>query len=559
MKNKFYFIFLFGLISTVFTQLESLALSKTGGESIRFDNPINKLSSQANELIAATSDLTLTIKNINTSVRSAATVKLYNADNSSLLSTLVTDISGQVVFSGLADGTYNYEVSYKSATISPLTNNTEYWGSGQATISGNSQSVVFTRNQPYISNDATFSPATIISGGQTAGSFTVKNTLPSPTDSYLSVWVDRDKVSSWDYNQITSPQTVNSGSTAVFPITFAPIISGTYYYYAFVYSKVNGIYVITDQYSWTQAFMVENQDISQIQWSGYTWNVKSGTGLGPGPNNWLANSSSVWVDGENNLHLKTQKIGTKWYCVEITSTQPFDYGEFTFQLSTNVEKFDKNVVLGLFTYENDTDEIDIEFSRWGNISNQIGGYVVQPTSAISHKNFPLNLTDNYSTHKFQWSPSEIYFQSYYGNFQNLPDQQHLITDWTYTGSQIPRAGKELLNLNLWFYKGLVPSDLKETEVIIKSFTFRKIGNLVVHQNEDNTSILRVCPNPTNGIFRIQGMPSNQKSSIEVYTTDGKLIMKRVSNSSTCEIDISNQISGTYLVVINKQRIRIVKE
>jgi hypothetical protein len=721
MKGNLLYLFISGLILTVFFQSGALSFSVQASEPAQYSHSNINLSQRNNEL-TATFEVTITVRNINMAVRSAALVKLYNSDYSLLVGTFTTNTLGQVVFSGLSNGTYNYDVSYSPLTISPLSNNTEFWGSDQAAINGSSQSVSFTRNQPYISIEPTFIPATLKPGQQTSGSFTVKNALTYSTDSYIAIWTDLNKVGLSDYNQLSSPNSISTSSTAAFPFTFTPEFSGTYYYYAFVYSKVNGSYVITDHYSWTQAFIVndflgnisinlsdhnnmkaaasnkivrydlsnilldskptdangqaswtsipagtyhfdgynttlnsvwgedlywgqsqgavtsgttnavdiiqsepyieniaingtvfgpgstvhvdvtvknpnsvaktckaeiridkdkistydfdsgfigsltiqpgqtsifgfdytiplntlpgtfyiaariqtlynaaylstdatnwdysirnENTTISQIQWSGYTWNVKSGSGLGPGPNDWLANTSGVWIDSNDNLHLKIRKIGTKWYCTEVSSLQSFGYGEYTFQLATNVEKLDKNIVLGLFTYETDSKEIDIEFSRWNNLLNQMGGYVVQPTSITNHKNFPLNLSDNYSTHKFQWSPSEIYFQSYYGNFPNLPDQQHLISDWKYTGSQIPAVGKDLLNLNLWLYKGVVPSDLKEAEVIIKSFTFKKIGKLFVQvQNTDNTS----SPEPgSSGVVKLY---NSQNVLIDTQTTN----------------------------------------
>ncbi len=207
--------------------------------------------------------------------------------------------------------------------------------------------------------------------------------------------------------------------------------------------------------------------ISQIQWSGYTWSIKSGLG-NPGPNNWLANSTSVWVDPAGELHLKIRKIGNIWYSSEIVAPQSLGYGEYTFELSSNIETLDKNIVLGLFTYETDTREIDIEFARWGVATNPAAQYVLQPSSASSKYNFPLNMTGNYSTHKFNWSASEIFFQSYYGHTTD-----YLINQWMYKGVYNPPAGKERIHLNLWLYQGKAPSNLQEAEVIIKSFTFKE--------------------------------------------------------------------------------------
>ena len=76
--------------------------------------------------------------------------------------------------------------------------------------------------------------------------------------------------------------------------------------------------------------------------------------------------------------------------------------------------------------------------------------------------------------------------------------------------------------------------------------------------ELNKSIV-VKPNPTSGIFIIEGLPTNQKNAISVYTIDGRLIRKQTSNSITETIDLSGHISGVYLLVINNQHFKILKK
>jgi len=81
----------------------------------------------------------------------------------------------------------------------------------------------------------------------------------------------------------------------------------------------------------------------------------------------------------------------------------------------------------------------------------------------------------------------------------------------------------------------------------------------VEINEIFDSGFKVYPNPTTGIIKIEGLPINQKSKITIHTIDGKLIRKKISNSITETIDLSNQISGTYLLTVNKRTLKIVKE
>ena len=246
---------------------------------------------------------------------------------------------------------------------------------------------------------------------------------------------------------------------------------------------------ITDMSDANFSLTAPQSNISQIQWSGLTWNVRDETGTNPGPNNWAASSSNVWVDNDGNLHLKIIKDGDKWYCSEISSLESFGYGEYSFQVSTNVENLDKNVVLGLFTYESDTKEIDLEFARWDDNSNSVGWYVVQPSTADSRNNFKLNLSGDYSTHKFTWSPEGIFFQSFHGFSTDYP-----INQWNYTGPNNPLEGNAKVHINFWLKGGFetAPSNKQEAEVIIKSFSFKKVinsGNLsIALKNIDNTSV-----------------------------------------------------------------------
>ena len=497
--------------------------------------------------------LTITANNVNGVARSNAEVILYNAGNNEL--TIVTaNSSGQATFSGLENGTYNYEVYYTpTLTNVPVADNKEFWGSGTITISSSAVSEIFTRNAPYISGGPTFNPANLTPGQLTSGSFTVKNTLPIPADSYIAVWVDRDKVNPWDYssnNSATAKPIIVGGSSA-FPFNITPTVDGTYSCYAFVYSKINGAYIITDQYNWTQVFTVATvTTISQITWSGYTWKVKGGVG-GPGPNNWNDSSSNIWVDGQGNLHLNIIKIGNKWYCSEITLLQSLGYGEYTFEVSTNVENLDKNIVFGLFTYETDSKEIDIEFSRWGNSAMVDGWFTVQPPpyNTLNQNSFALNLSGDYSTHKFIWNSSEIYFQSYYGH-----GLVNLINQWSYKGANNPPAGKEKLHLNLWLFNGNAPFNLQEAEVVIKSFKFESslINSSKVELLDTNKIVL--FPNPTKGRVnissRVLGIQGDSK--IDVYNNIGLLVQsKNISLfDNTAQIDLSGYSNGNYLFKID---------
>ena len=70
--------------------------------------------------------------------------------------------------------------------------------------------------------------------------------------------------------------------------------------------------------------------------------------------------------------------------------------------------------------------------------------------------------------------------------------------------------------------------------------------------------IKVFPNPSAGLFKIDGLPTNQQNNISVYSVDGRLIRKLISNSSTETIDLSSQSSGMYMLFINNQPYKIIK-
>ncbi len=211
-----------------------------------------------------------------------------------------------------------------------------------------------------------------------------------------------------------------------------------------------------------------------IEFSGITWDIKNGSGLGPGPNNWSDSPDSVFVDAQGQLHLNVRQIDGQWHSAEVISQQSFGYGTYTFQVATDVEQYADNVVLGMFTYLDDFNEVDIELAQFGDSNAAFGNFVVQPAATSGNvEKFDLNLTDNFSTHRYTWQPDSIQFESWRGH-GDAPSPSTLIHEFTYTGNDIPTTSTERLHLNLWQFQGQAPSNGLEHEAIITSATFSAI-------------------------------------------------------------------------------------
>lgn len=207
-----------------------------------------------------------------------------------------------------------------------------------------------------------------------------------------------------------------------------------------------------------------------LSFAGQTWNVKSGCGMGPGPNCWSDDPASVWTDFRG-LHLKVRQIGEVWHSAEVWTTACTGYGGHKFELIGRPDLFDQNVVLGLFLYQDDLHEIDVEFARWGVDAPPTNAqYVVQPWDKAGNRwPFPVALNGTSSTHEIDWAADQVRFESLYGHYDEPPDPQYVIQEWTYQGEDIPdEAGCLHVHINLWLYEGQPPVDAQEAEIIIHS-------------------------------------------------------------------------------------------
>jgi hypothetical protein len=210
-----------------------------------------------------------------------------------------------------------------------------------------------------------------------------------------------------------------------------------------------------------------------IEFAGRQWVVKSGCGLGPGPNCWSDSEQSVWVDG-GQLHLKIREVNGTWYCAEVYTEACTQYGMHRFYVIKDdpwLDNLDKNVVAALFLYKDDQTEVDIEFVKWSVQDPDYNAqYVVQPWDKPGNREpFSMTLSGTHTTHYIDWSASAIQFKSIHGHYQEPPDAAHLIHEWLYVGDDIPTEEECLrIHINLWLYQGNPPSDGQEVEIIVKN-------------------------------------------------------------------------------------------
>ena len=208
---------------------------------------------------------------------------------------------------------------------------------------------------------------------------------------------------------------------------------------------------------------------STIEWSGVTWTVKShNRKIGPGPN--FFSAANVSEDPANDdLRLEIKRSGNKWTAAEVIANASYGYGTYTWTIRSAPD-FDPNVVLGMFTWNDDPAfahrEIDIEFAQWGNAADPTNAqYVVQPWDAPDHDHRWTQAPGLTGTvHSFTWAPGRV-------DFVSRTSTGATLASYSYAGADVPVPGGENPRINLWLFRGAAPADGMPATVVLDSFEF----------------------------------------------------------------------------------------
>jgi hypothetical protein len=277
-----------------------------------------------------------------------------------------------------------------------------------------------------------------------------------------------------------------------------------------------------------------------ISFSGRPWRVKGPGYYGPGPNLFCDAPGCTWVDGNGRLHLTVQNISGQWYSTEVVAEEALGYGDYIFTTRGRLDLIDPQVVFGLFLWQYDRcydpgrvwwnpfNEIDVEFSRWGIPSSDIGQFVAQPYD------YPGNISrfdaafaaDEVTSHAFRWLSDRVEYRSWRGApLDEAPGT--LIHSWTYTGPHIPRPEQPRVHLNLWKIAG---TPAAAQEVVLDAFTFVPEDSVLVSVPWPGTGDARARqlaparPNPFAGSTRIRfTLPHAGHADLAVYDIGGRRV------------------------------------
>lgn len=207
-----------------------------------------------------------------------------------------------------------------------------------------------------------------------------------------------------------------------------------------------------------------------IDFSGYQWDVKSSVtnAIGPGPNYFSMNSQNVWVDKKGSLHLEINHRNDRWYSSSVSLPRPRGFGKYMIYVSSKTEELDPNIVVGFFLYKSDSQEVDIELSRWAREDNKNAQFAIQPADRQGNKKRFDVLTEGYKTTYFiDWQRDSIVFGGFKGVTLN-PKEENIFSSWTYQGKDIPTDEEEKFIINFWLFRGNPPFNNQDAEIVIDS-------------------------------------------------------------------------------------------
>ncbi len=215
-----------------------------------------------------------------------------------------------------------------------------------------------------------------------------------------------------------------------------------------------------------------------INFAGGLWLVKDSPFpfiSSPGPNYFDNSADSVWVDAQGKLHMKIRQIGGVWHSSQVTLLEALDFGDYRFQVEGNPDLLDPNVNLGLFMFTNNTEEIDIELSRWTDpLDPDAGQFVVQPyfNSPDNLERFSLAGAGNQSTYRFNWQTDSIFFEAFKGGADVPQADADILHQYFYDGPDVPPlAPFAQIFINLYQVGGNAPADGQEVEIIISDYAY----------------------------------------------------------------------------------------
>lgn len=191
--------------------------------------------------------------------------------------------------------------------------------------------------------------------------------------------------------------------------------------------------------------------------------------------------ANVFVDSEQQLHLRFKKRKGKWCGAHLMTKAAFGFGQYRIQLLAQPEVWDPDLRFSFFQapqpLAKDKDEkmIALEFfnlSKGETFVHMRTGFMQQGLdSKESTSSFDL---EKNSVHEYEWQPQSIIFKSAYKDKASSP--KILLRSWKFSKEEaltyLPHTP-----LPMHFYLSLAetasaPANGTEVEIIIKLLSYR---------------------------------------------------------------------------------------
>jgi hypothetical protein len=256
--------------------------------------------------------------------------------------------------------------------------------------------------------------------------------------------------------------------------------------------------------------------------------------------------------------------------------------QFNIKDTTNLESV--NLIFQNRTYNVDSlalGTIDVNIQINSNLlDNQqiiLEGYYLYPDSAVFvYDQININITNNDVLTGFGINPkilflfkNQIKIPEYYVEYQNsvssgnfspdiraeVNDTSVIKFDLTLKGFKGIKSGETYASIS---YKGFTDTLYFVVEDANIDTITVGISEHTILPKDRNYQSIKVYPNPTTGIITLEGLPENEKVEIAIYNMNSKLVKVQTSYSSITKMDISDAVSGVYLLVINNRFEQVVK-
>jgi hypothetical protein len=206
-----------------------------------------------------------------------------------------------------------------------------------------------------------------------------------------------------------------------------------------------------------------------LQFGGYEWTVRAAPSDRGGPNQF--DPSNAWTDDTGALHLRIAGTPGNWTCAELSLTQSFGYGLYTFTVD-DISTLDPAARFAIFTWDGPAiaqygREMSVNIGRYGDRPEDNARYVVQPSDVpVNRSNFfaPAGLL----THQLRWEPERATFRTFRG--PRADDKARPIAEHAFTAG-VPGAGNETIRISLFVFQRNPTPMQKPAEVIVRRFTF----------------------------------------------------------------------------------------